>query len=70
MAWIAAWGIAIYPEAVLLGSSQMRESFTITLVVMAFYGLVHYWQEHSWTWPGLDRRLPGTHFAIFTPCGG
>lgn len=51
VAWIAAWGIAIYPEAVLLGSSQMRESFTITLVVMAFYGLVHYWQEHSWTGP-------------------
>ena len=47
--WIAAWGIAIYPEAVLLGSSQMRESFILTLVVMAFYGLVRYWREHSWT---------------------
>ena len=51
VAWIAAWGIAIYPEAVLLGSSQMRESFIITLVIMAFYGLARYWREHSW--PGL-----------------
>ena len=51
VAWIAAWGIAIYPEAVLLGSSQMREAFIVTLVVMAFYGLVRYWREHSW--PGL-----------------
>jgi hypothetical protein len=51
VAWLAAWGIAIYPEAVLLGSSQMREAFIITLVVAAFYGLVYYWREHSW--PGL-----------------
>jgi hypothetical protein len=50
-AWIAAWGIAVYPEAVLLGSSQMREAFIITLVMTAFYGLVYYWREHSW--PGL-----------------
>ncbi len=45
---IAAWGLALYPEAVLLGSSQMREAFTITWVSMAFYGLLRYWQERSW----------------------
>jgi hypothetical protein len=47
VAWIAAWFLVLFPEAVLLGSSQMREAFTITLVVMAFYGLVSYFQDRS-----------------------
>jgi len=47
----AAWVLVLYPEAVLLGGSQMREAFTVTLTVAAFYGLVRYWQER--TWPGL-----------------
>ena len=42
-----AWILALYPEAVLLGSSQMREAFTITLTAGAFYGLVRYAQDHS-----------------------
>ncbi len=45
---IAAWGLALYPEAVLLGSSQMREAITLTLTVVAFYGLARYWREHTW----------------------
>lgn len=36
---LAAWGLALYPEAMLLGSSQMREAFSITLTVAALYGL-------------------------------
>lgn len=47
-AGLAAWLIAIYPEAVLMGSSQMREAFTVSLGTAAFYGLVRYQQEHSW----------------------
>jgi hypothetical protein len=47
-AGLAAWGLALYPEAVLLGSSQMREAFTITLVMVAFYGLLSYWQDSGW----------------------
>jgi hypothetical protein len=44
----AAWGLALYPEAVLLGSSQMREAFMITLAAAAFYGLIMYWDAvHS-----------------------
>lgn len=39
---IAAWIIALYPEAVLLGSSHMREAFTITLAIASFYGLARY----------------------------
>jgi hypothetical protein len=47
VARIAAWGFALYPEAVLIGSSQMREAFTMTLTIVAFYGLVRYWRDHS-----------------------
>ncbi|MCK5429403.1 MAG: hypothetical protein KAI94_08025, partial [Anaerolineales bacterium] len=35
---IAAWIIALYPEAVLLGASQMREPFLITALAVALYG--------------------------------
>ncbi len=49
VATIAAWVLALYPEAILLGSSQMREAFTITLTMAAFYGLIRYWQTHHWT---------------------
>ena len=45
---LAAWVLALFPEAVLLGSSQMREAFTVTLATAAFYGLVRYWQERTW----------------------
>ncbi|HLF89897.1 MAG TPA: hypothetical protein VI451_13185, partial [Anaerolineales bacterium] len=43
----AAWGIALYPEAVLLGSSQMREALMMPLVAMAFYGLARYRGERT-----------------------
>jgi hypothetical protein len=46
---ISAWLLVFYPEAVLIGSSQMREAFTITLVSAAFYGLVGYLRDHSWS---------------------
>ena len=47
--WLAAWILTLYPEAILLGSSQMREAFIMTLTVVAFFGLLHYLQEHTWT---------------------
>lgn len=50
-ATLAAWGLALYPEAVLQGSTQMREAFLITLVMAGFYGLVCYRQQHSWKGP-------------------
>jgi len=46
---LAAWIMVIYPEAILLGSSQMREAFTATLVIASFYGLVRYWRDRSRT---------------------
>ncbi len=62
-AWLAAWVLAVYPEAVMLGSSQMREAFTVTLLMAAVYGLIHYWQERSrvglaWTLGALLICLP------------
>ncbi len=39
VALLAAWGLALYPEAALLGSSQMREAFTVCLVPVALFGL-------------------------------
>lgn len=44
----AAWMLAFYPEAMLLGSSQMREAFTITLTAAATYGLARLRREHHW----------------------
>ena len=62
----SAWSLALYPEAVLLGSSQMREAFTITLVAVAFYGLIRYWQDR--TWQGLAWLLLALVFCVpFSP---
>jgi hypothetical protein len=47
---VAAWGIALYPEAVLLGSTQMREAYTIPLAAIAIYGLLRYRQDHHTGW--------------------
>jgi len=44
---IAAWSLVLYPEAILLGSSQMREAFMITLAVTALYALLRFWSERT-----------------------
>jgi len=43
-AGIAGWVMVVYPEAVLMGASQMREPFLIALFAAAFWGLL-FWQE-------------------------
>jgi 4-amino-4-deoxy-L-arabinose transferase-like glycosyltransferase len=47
VAFLAAWSLALYPEAVLLGSSQMREAFTVFLVPLSLYGLVRFREEKT-----------------------
>lgn len=42
---VTAWIVALYPEAVLLGSAQMREPFVVTFAALAFYGLIYYLHE-------------------------
>lgn len=44
---ISAWLVFLYPEAVLLGSSQMREAFTIPFAAASFYGLARYRDDRS-----------------------
>jgi hypothetical protein len=44
---IAAWVLVLYSEAVLLGSSQMREAFTITLVSAFSYFIIQYWKNRE-----------------------
>lgn len=43
-AGIAGWLMALYPEGVLLGASQMREPFLLALFASAFWGLL-LWNE-------------------------
>jgi hypothetical protein len=43
----SAWIVTLYPEALLLGSSQMREAFTMTLAAAGFYGLVRFWKKRT-----------------------
>jgi hypothetical protein len=49
VAGLAAWLLALFPDAIILGSSQMREAFLMTLVSASLYGLVRYRQDRSWS---------------------
>jgi hypothetical protein len=40
IALFAVWVYALYPESILLGSSQMREPFLMTFMAMALWGFV------------------------------
>jgi hypothetical protein len=40
--------LAVYPEAILLGSSQMREALMITILAAAVWSLAAYRQEQKW----------------------
>jgi len=55
-AFFAALIFAFLPEGILLGASQMREPFLMTLLAMTFYGLVE-WQHSRklapWIWIGI-----------------
>ncbi len=63
---VAAWGLALYPEAILLASSQMREAFIIPLVAAAFYGLAR--MKHDRSWVSLAWLLGGTLLTLpFSP---
>lgn len=44
IAMIAGWIMAVYPESILLGSSQMREPFLIGLACIAFWAVCS-WKE-------------------------
>jgi hypothetical protein len=51
-ALLAAWIFALYPESVLLGSTQMREAIVIPMVAVAFFGLteIQFGNRSGWLW--------------------
>jgi hypothetical protein len=55
-ALLAAWLFALYPESVLLGSSQMREAIVIPMTAISFYGLTEI----------LDRKRSGWFWIILS----
>ena len=61
----AAWIFALYPEAVILGSSQMREAFIMSGIALAFFGLTHIRQGEraSYLW----LILAGLALLFFSP---
>jgi len=68
----AAWILVLYPESILLGSSQMREPFLITFMIVLFWGIIDWQYNHhrlAWLWMGgsLAGMLlvqPGMVFAL------
>lgn len=66
VARVAAWIIAIFPDAIILGGSQMREAFLMTLVATSLYGLARFRQDRSWS--GLAWLVLGLLFMLpFSP---
>ncbi len=56
----AGWWYVLYPQAVLLGASQMREPFLITLVTIVFWAAVEWLRVGiKTTWPWLLASLAG-----------
>lgn len=62
----AAWGLALYPEALLLGSSQMREAFSVTLVAASVWLALRLAQRISWP-DALGLALSLGLGALFSP---
>lgn len=50
MAGIVGWVLALYPESILQGASQMREPFLVAFTCMAFWGLVALPARSAWPW--------------------
>ena len=65
MAVGVGWILALFPEAILLGSSQMREPFLITFIAMAFWGLVSWADNRRLAMAWLIGSLVG--MLLFSP---
>jgi hypothetical protein len=73
-----AWILALYPEAILMAGSQMREPFLMTFIVMSFWGVLDWQSSRSgkaWGWviAGLIGMLlfnPGVAIFALTVLGG
>ena len=65
MALVVGWIMVLYPETILLGSSQMREPFLITFVAMAFWGVASWADNHRSAVTWLIGSLVG--MLLFSP---
>ena len=65
MALGLGWIMVLYPEAILMGSSQMREPFLITFVAMAFWGVASWAENHRSALAWLFGSLVG--MLLFSP---
>jgi hypothetical protein len=55
VALVVGWIMVLYPESLLVGSSQIREPFLIMFTTMAFWGVVDWQANHhrtAWLWLG------------------
>ncbi|MBN2386577.1 MAG: hypothetical protein JXB85_06115 [Anaerolineales bacterium] len=63
---IVGWILALYPESVFLGSSQMREPFLMAFLAMIFWGFVdHVYSHQRRSWPWLVAGMLG--LLLFSP---
>jgi hypothetical protein len=58
LAFLASWIVALYPDGLFFGSSQMREPFLVGLICIAFWGVLAYPK------PGAGRSRRGPILAI------
>ncbi|MBN2147119.1 MAG: glycosyltransferase family 39 protein [Anaerolineales bacterium] len=65
---VAAWIFALYPESILLGSSQMREPFVLSAVAATFYALTRI-KGKKWAWLAWLLLAVGFLF-LFQPLAG
>jgi hypothetical protein len=60
------WIMALYPESLLVGSSQIREPFLILFIAMTFWGVVDWLENrHPQAWAWLAGGLLG--MLLFSP---
>ncbi len=62
---LTAWILALYPESILTGSSQMREPFLITFTTLFFWGMLTWRKERRRAWASLLGGLIG--LLLFSP---
>jgi hypothetical protein len=66
VALIMGWIMALYPESLLVGSSQIREPFLILFIAMAFWGVVDWLvNRHRSAWLWMAGSLLG--MVLFSP---
>ena len=66
VAMVVGWIMALYPESLLVGSSQIREPFLILFIAMALWGVVDWLaNRHRTAWLWLAGSLLG--MLLFSP---